>query len=71
MSPTLTVVGKMQDVAPGNRGGSDGVELSQQAQPTEPVASATTLAHPASRRSSMSTMSDAGASIDSRSTQSA
>ncbi|PPB83341.1 trimeric autotransporter adhesin, partial [Mycetohabitans endofungorum] len=71
LSPTLTVVGKMQDVAPGNRGGSDGVELSQQAQPTEPVASATTLAHPASRRSSMSTMSDAGASIDSRSTQSA
>ncbi|WP_076785521.1 MULTISPECIES: YadA family autotransporter adhesin [Burkholderiaceae] len=71
LSPALTAADKVQDVAPGNRGGSNSTELPQQAQPAEPVASVTTLAHSASRRSSMSTMNDAGASIDSRSTQSA
>ncbi|SIT78216.1 Autotransporter adhesin [Burkholderia sp. b14] len=71
LSPALTAADKVQGVAPGNRGGSDSAELSQQAQPAGQDAIATTSVHSASRRSSMSTMSDAGASIGSRSTQSA
>ncbi|WP_323071405.1 YadA-like family protein [Mycetohabitans endofungorum] len=61
LSPALTAADKVQDVAPGNRGGFGPAELLQQAQPAGQDASATTSAHPASRRSSMSTMSDAGA----------